>query len=81
MAKVQTPAIPDTHTLRSLMEEYLEMLHDVERGVKRLLALDPQTEKFWDEAAELAPPLTIVGARSNSIQEEIVDLIDKLPED
>ena len=34
MAKVKTPAIPDTHTLRSLMEEYLEMLHDVERGVK-----------------------------------------------
>ena len=73
MAKAKTPAIPDTHTLRRLMEEYLEMLHDMEGGVKRLLALDPQTEKFWDEAAELAPHLTMVGARSNSIQEEILD--------
>jgi len=63
------------------MEEYLEMLHDVEGGVKRLLALDLQREKFWDEAAELAPPLTMVGARSNSIQEEIIDLIDKLAQD
>jgi len=27
MAKPKTPPIPDTHTLRRLMEEYLEMLH------------------------------------------------------
>jgi hypothetical protein len=63
------------------MEEYLEMLHDMEGGVKRLLALDAQSETFWDEAAELAPHLTMVRARSNSIQEEILHLIDKLPED
>jgi hypothetical protein len=44
------------------MEEYLEMLHDMEGGVKRLLALDAQSETFWDEAAELAPHLTMVGA-------------------
>lgn len=80
MAKAKAPAVPDTRTLRTLMEEYLDMLHDAERGVKRLLALNPQTEKFWDQAAELAPHLTMVGARSNSIQEEIIDLIDQLPD-
>ncbi len=77
----KAPAVPDTHVLTGLMEEYLEMLHDAERGVKRLLALNPEAEKFWDEAAELAPHLAMVEARSNSIEEEIIDLIDKLPED
>jgi hypothetical protein len=45
MAKAKAPAIPDTHTLGRLMEEYLEMLHDAERGVRRLLALNPQKER------------------------------------
>jgi predicted nucleic acid-binding Zn-ribbon protein len=63
------------------MEEYLEMLREAENGVRQSLRLDPENEKFWDELAELHPRLTTLEARSNSLQEEIEDLMAKLPED
>ncbi len=81
MPRAKAPAVPDTHVLKGLTEEYQEMLRDAEREVKKVLALNPQTEKFWDELTTVAPFITMVGDRSNSIWEEIVDLIDQLPED
>ena len=63
------------------MQEYQEMLREAERGVKKVLALDPQTEAFWDQLDEATPLITMVGDRSNSIWEEVLDLIDQLPED
>jgi hypothetical protein len=81
MPRPKASAIPDTHTLQVIMEEYLEMLREAERGVKKVLSLDPNKEAFWDELSELYPHLTWVESRSSSIQEEIEDLIDELPED
>jgi len=81
MPKSKTPAIPDTQTLRVLLEEYQEMLRDAERGVKKLLALDPNKEEFWDALSELDPLFTLIESRSNSLQEESLDLLDQLPED
>jgi hypothetical protein len=81
MSRTKTPAVPDTHALKVLMEEYLEMLREAERGTKKALSLDPHKEEFWDEVSSLAPRLTMIEARSKSIQEEILDLIDRLPED
>ncbi len=81
MPKAKALAVPDTHVLQRLMEEYLDMLRQTERGVKKVLALNPQTEKFWDELSELAAHITMVEARSSSIVEETDDLIDLLPED
>ncbi len=81
MAKAKAPSVPDTHVLRVLMEEYLQILRDAERGVKKVLALDPQKEEFWDALSELDPLLTLLESRSNSIQEESLDLLDQLPED
>ena len=83
MTKVKTKAaaVPDTHVLRVLMEEYLEMLRDAERGVKKVLSLDPQSEEFWDALSDLDPQVTMIEARSKSIQEESLDLLDQLPED
>ncbi len=81
MSRTKTPAVPDTHALKVLMEEYLEMLREAERGTKKALSLDPHKEEFWDEVSELAPRLTMIEARSKSIQEEILDLIERLPED
>jgi hypothetical protein len=63
------------------MEDYLEMLQDAERAAKKILALDPQTEKFWDELSGSAHLFTLVGDRSETIWKEIDDLIDQLPED
>ncbi len=63
------------------MEEYLQMLRDTERGVKKVLGLDPKKEEFWDELSELDPLLTMVESRSQSILEESLDLVDQLPED
>ncbi len=63
------------------MEEYLQMLRDTERGVKKVLSLDPKKEEFWDELSELDPLLTMVESRSQSILEESLDLVDQLPED
>lgn len=80
-AKTKAPTVPDTHVLKGLMEEYSEMLRNAERGVKKTFALDPQEEEFWDELAELDPIITMIEARSKSIQGEVLDLIDQLPED
>jgi hypothetical protein len=63
------------------MEEYLEMPRETEKTVKRVLALNPQTEEFWDQVTEHAADISMVGIRSTTIVEEIDDLIDKLPED
>ncbi|MHB8656090.1 MAG: hypothetical protein ACYDA9_19705 [Terriglobia bacterium] len=81
MPKSKTATVPDIHVLKGLMEEYLEMLREAERGVKKVLSLNPQNEEFWDELSELDPHLTMLGARTNSILEESLDLIDQLPED
>lgn len=81
MPKAKTSAVPDTGTLRVLMEEYLEMLRDAERGVKKVLNLDPKNEEFWDALSDLDPLITLIGSRSESIWEESLDLVDQLPED
>jgi hypothetical protein len=79
--KSKAHPVPDTHVLRGLMEEYLEMLRDAERGVKKVLSLNPQREEFWDALSDLDPQVTMIEARSKSIQEESLDLLDQLPED
>ncbi len=81
MAKTKAPSIPDTHVLKRLMEEYQVMLRDAERAVEKILALNPKTEEFWDELSESSALFTLVGDRSNSVWEEITDLIDQLPEE
>ena len=81
MGKAKTSAVPDTHVLRVLIEEYLEMLTDAQRGIKKLLSLDPQKEEFWDQLSELDPTITLIESRSSSIHEEIDELTDQLPED
>jgi hypothetical protein len=63
------------------MEEYLEMLRETERTVKKVLTLNPQTEEFWDQLSEHAAEISMVGIRSTTIVEEIDNLIDQLPED
>jgi hypothetical protein len=73
--------MPDTHVLKRLMEEYLEMLRETEKTVKKVLALNPQKEGFWDQVSERAADISMVGIRSTTIVEEIDDLIDQLPED
>ena len=77
----KTTTIPDTHVLKVLAQEYRQMLAEAERGIKRLLSLDPQEEAFWDQLSELDPTITLIESRSNSIHEEIDRLIDQLPED
>jgi hypothetical protein len=79
--ETKAPAIPDVHVLTRLVEEYQEMLREAERGVKKVLALNPQTEKFRDELTNVAPHFSLVGDRLNTTWEEITDLIDQLPED
>ncbi len=81
MPKARGSTLPNTQTLSMLLREYQQMLVDAQRAAKRILALNPQTEKFWDELSDSASFFTLVGDRSNSIWEEIVDLIDQLPED
>lgn len=81
MAKTRASTYPETRTLQGLMEEYLEMLHEAERAAKKVLALNPQTEKFWNELSGSAHLFTSVGDRSESIWREIDKLIDKLPEE
>ena len=81
MPQTKFPAIPDTHVLKRLMEEYVEMLRETEKTVKKVLALNPQTEEFWDQVSEHAADITMVGIRSTTIVEEIDNLIDRLPED
>ncbi len=81
MPRIVVPTRPNTETLLMLLREYQRMLVDARRAAKRVLAQNPQSEKFWDELSESASFFTLVGDRSNSIWEEIVDLIDQLPED
>ena len=81
MPKAKVATYPDTKTLLVLMQEYEQMLRDAERAAKKILTLDPGTEKFWDELSDSANFFTMVGDRSDSIWEEIVRLIDQLPED
>ena len=81
MPKAKAPTVPDTHVLKGLMEEYLDMLRDAERGAKKVLSLSPHKEEFWDALTDWEPQITMIEARSRSIQEEIDDLIDQLPED
>ena len=81
MAKTKTPAMPDTQVLIRLMEEYVEMLREAEKIVKKALTLNPQREEFWDHLSEHAAEISMLGIRSNTIVEEIDELIDKLPED
>ena len=81
MAKAKASAVPDTHVLQVLVEEYMDMLGEAQRGAKKLLALNPQKEEFWDQLSELDPIVTLIESRSNSIHEEIDALIDQLPED
>lgn len=81
MAKPKVATYPNTKTLAALIQEYQEMLREAERASKRILDLDPQTERFWDELSDSAHLFTEVGSRSESIWEEIVELVDQLPED
>jgi len=79
--KPKTTAIPDTHVLKVLAQEYQQMLVEAQQGIKKLLSLDPQEEEFWDQLSELDPTIALIENRSNSIHQEIDDLIDQLPED
>jgi hypothetical protein len=81
MPKTKAPAIPDTHVLKRLMEEYLEMLRETEKMVKKALALNPQKEEFWDHLSEHAAEISMVEIRSKTIVAEIDNLINQLPED
>lgn len=81
MPKTKAPSVPDTRVLKRLMEDYLEMLRETERIVKKALALNPEKEEFWDHVSEHAAEISMLGIRSNTIVEEIDDLIDQLPED
>jgi hypothetical protein len=81
MSKANAPTIPDVRSLKDFMEEYQDMMRDAQQGIKRVLALDPQTEKFWDELADVATKISLVGSRSDTLWDEIVRLIDQLPED
>jgi len=81
MPKSKAPSIPDTGTCRILLEEYLEMLRDAERQVKKVLSLNPAKEEYWDALADLDPLLTQIESSSNSLQEESLNLLDQLPED
>jgi len=81
MSKTKAPAIPDTHLLKDLMQDYLEMLRETEKVVKTALVLNPENEEFWDYVSEHSAEITMLGIRSNTIIEEIDELIDQLPED
>jgi len=81
MPKAKTATVPDVRLLKDFMEEYQDMMRDAQQGVKRVLALNPQSEKFWDELTDVATKISLVGSRSNTLWDEIVRLIDQLPED
>jgi predicted transcriptional regulator len=80
MPKSKAPPVPDTRTLKHLLEEYLEMMHEAEKIVKKALALNSEKEEFWDHISEHAADISMLGIRSNTIVEEIDELIDQLPE-
>jgi hypothetical protein len=81
MPRAKAFTIPDTHVLKRLIEEYVEMLRETEKAVMKVLALNPQKEEFWDQVSEHAAAISMVEIRSKTIVEEIDDLINKLPED
>lgn len=81
MPRTKIATYPNTKTLLALLHEYQQMLRDAERAAKRVLDLNPQTEKFWDELCDSAHLFTLVGDRSSTIWEEIVEDVDKLPKD
>lgn len=81
MPKAKATTIPDVRVLKDFMKEYQDMMRDAQLGINRVLALNPQTEKFWDELTDVATRISLVGSRSDTIWEEIVRLIDELPED
>ena len=51
------------------------------QGVEKLLSMNADEEEYWDQLSELDPTITLIESRSNSIHQEIDDLIDQLPED
>jgi len=77
----KTTTLPDTHVLKVLAQEYQQMLSQAQRGIERLLSLDPHEEAFWNQLSELDPVVTLIESRSNSIHQEIDELVDQLPED
>jgi len=81
MPKPKVPVIPDTHVLKRLLEEYLEMLRETDTIVKKALALSPEKEEYWDHLSEHAADISMLEIRSKTIVEEIDDLIEQLPED
>jgi hypothetical protein len=81
MPKTKALAIPDIHVLKRLMEEYVAMLRETEKAVRKILTLNPRSEEFWDQLSDHAAEISMVEIRSKTIVEEIDDLIDKLPED
>jgi vacuolar-type H+-ATPase subunit I/STV1 len=81
MPKTKAATTPDVRVLRDFMEEYQDMLRQAQQGVERVLALNPQTEEFWEELTDVATKISLVGDRSDTLWEEIVRLIDELPED
>ena len=81
MTKATSSTVPDIHVLKVLVQEYRQMLVEAQQGIEKLLALDPQEERFWDQLSDLDPTITLIESRSSSIHEEIDDLIDQLPED
>ncbi len=81
MPKTKAPAVPDTDLLKRLMEEYLEMLGETEKIVKKILGLNPQKEEFWDYLSDHAAEISMLEIRSKTILDEIDGLIEQLPED
>ena len=81
MQKSKASAVPDTLTLKHFMEEYLEMLREAEKGIKKALTLNPEKEEFWDFISDHAAEISMVEMRSKTIVQEIDELIDQLPED
>ncbi len=81
MPKAKVSTVPSTKTLHAFLEEYQETLREAERGLKKVLSLNPQSGAYWDELTKLHPILTMAESSAHSIQEEIENLIDELPED
>lgn len=80
MPKTKARAYPDISTLRTLMEEYLQVLRRAD-GVKKMLSLDPQAKGFGMNSFPMPTLLTQVGDGSSAIWEEITGLIDQFPGD
>jgi len=81
MPKTKALAIPDIHVLKRLMEEYVAMLRETEKAVRKILTLNPRSEEFWDQLSDHAAEISMVEIRSKTIVDEIDSLIGKLPED